>query len=313
MCADLIVIGFTSQHVDQCRQGSACRESRTGYHQVFGEGAEQQGGASVVEAPAKHVQVRAPAADAIKRQCSTGNQPRGTRLGRFADAMQQVRCPTGQEQDVARSHRQALAVWKFDPAFSRQDNVIGRFSQGFLLVIECPVALELTPQIHATPYVGQADEFIDRIHLSASHKNLSGSDKTESRPGGKLSLSKQYTNLLRSHAMFNNWSELLPTIQKAFGALGRSNPKMVKAYMALGEASAENEVLDAKTRELISIAVAVTTRCDGCIAVHADAAIKAGASREEVAATLATAVSLNAGAAYIYSLRTLEAYDSLKK
>jgi AhpD family alkylhydroperoxidase len=227
--------------------------------------------------------------------------------------MQQVRCPTGQEQNVSCSHRQALAIRKFDSAFSCQDNVIGRFSQGFLLVIECPISLKLTPQIHAAPHIGQTDEFIDRIHLSASHKNLSGLDKPESRPRERLSLSKQYTNLLRSHAMFNNWSELLPTIQKAFGALGKSNPKMVKAYMALGEASAENDVLDAKTRELISIAVAVTTRCDGCIAVHADAAIKAGASREEVAATLASAISLNAGAAYIYSLRTLEAYDSLRK
>ena len=113
--------------------------------------------------------------------------------------------------------------------------------------------------------------------------------------------------------MFINWSELLPSIQKAFGARGKSNPKMVKAYMALGEASAENDVLDTKTRELISIAVTITTRCDGCIAAHTDAAIKAGASREEVAATLATAISLNAGAAYIYSLRALEAYDTLKK
>ena len=33
--------------------------------------------------------------------------------------------------------------------------------------------------------------------------------------------------------MFNNWSDLLPTVKKAFGALGKSNPKMVKAYMAL--------------------------------------------------------------------------------
>ena len=113
--------------------------------------------------------------------------------------------------------------------------------------------------------------------------------------------------------MFNNWSDLLPSIQKAFGALGKSNPKMVKAYMALGEASAENDVLDTKTRELISIPHAITTRCDGCIAAHTDAAIKAGASREEVAATLATAISLNAGAAYIFSLRALEAYDTLKK
>lgn len=86
---------------------------------------------------------------------------------------------------------------------------------------------------------------------------------------------------------------------------------MVKAYMALDEAAEENHVLDAKTRELISIAVAITTRCDGCIAAHADAAINAGATREEVAATLATAISLNAGAAYIYSLRALEAYDTL--
>ncbi|MBN3968765.1 MULTISPECIES: carboxymuconolactone decarboxylase family protein [Pseudomonas] len=113
--------------------------------------------------------------------------------------------------------------------------------------------------------------------------------------------------------MFVNWSEMLPTIQKAFGSLGKSNPKMVKAYMALAEASSENNVLDAKTRELISIAVAVTTRCDGCIGAHTDEAIKAGASREEIAATLATAVQMNAGAAYIYSLRTLEAYDTLKK
>lgn len=112
--------------------------------------------------------------------------------------------------------------------------------------------------------------------------------------------------------MFHNWSQLLPTIQQAFGALGKSNPKMVKAYMALGDAAAENNVLDAKTRELIAIAVAVTTHCDGCIGVHTDAAIKAGATREEVAAALATAISLNAGSAYIYSLRTLEAYDTLK-
>jgi len=49
--------------------------------------------------------------------------------------------------------------------------------------------------------------------------------------------------------------------------------------------------------------------------VHARAQdrTKAGASREEIAATLATAISLKAGAAYIYSLRALEAYDTLKK
>ncbi len=106
--------------------------------------------------------------------------------------------------------------------------------------------------------------------------------------------------------MLNNWTEFVPAVKKAFGALGKQHPKMLAAYGALEEASAEG-ALDAKTRELISIAVAITTRCDGCIGVHTEAALKAGASEAEIAQTLATAISLNAGAAYVYSLRALEA------
>ncbi|PSD25434.1 hypothetical protein C7E12_20865, partial [Stenotrophomonas maltophilia] len=37
--------------------------------------------------------------------------------------------------------------------------------------------------------------------------------------------------------------------------------------------------LDAKTRELIALAVAVTTRCDGCITVHVDASARSASSR----------------------------------
>ena len=47
----------------------------------------------------------------------------------------------------------------------------------------------------------------------------------------------------------------------------------------------------------IALAVAVTTRCDGCITTHVDAALKQGASREEIAEALGVAVALNAGAA----------------
>ena len=81
---------------------------------------------------------------------------------------------------------------------------------------------------------------------------------------------------------------------------------MLKAYGALTQAI-DSSVLNDKTRELISLAVAVTTRCESCISVHAEAAVKAGASDDEVAAALATAIALNAGAAYTYSLRAIEA------
>jgi AhpD family alkylhydroperoxidase len=61
---------------------------------------------------------------------------------------------------------------------------------------------------------------------------------------------------------------------------------------------------------LISLAVAVTRQCDGCITVHADAALKAGATKEELVEALGVAVAVNAGAALVYSARTLDAFTA---
>jgi AhpD family alkylhydroperoxidase len=112
--------------------------------------------------------------------------------------------------------------------------------------------------------------------------------------------------------MFMNWRELLGSLKRSYTRLETSHPKMLEAYRGLAAAQGANEVLDPKTRELISLAVAVTTRCDGCIASHAAAAAKAGATKEELADALGVAIAMNAGAAYVYSLRALEAFDELK-
>lgn len=112
--------------------------------------------------------------------------------------------------------------------------------------------------------------------------------------------------------MFFDWKDLAIHIKRSFGSMGKSHPKMVEAYQALNVASADGDALDAKTRELISLAVAVTTRCDGCIATHAQAAVANGATEAEVAQALATAISLNAGAAYIYSLHAIEAANTFR-
>jgi len=53
----------------------------------------------------------------------------------------------------------------------------------------------------------------------------------------------------------------------------------------------------------------VSLRCDGCITVHTDAARKAGATPEELAEALGVAISLNAGAALVYSTRAMDAYS----
>ena len=109
--------------------------------------------------------------------------------------------------------------------------------------------------------------------------------------------------------MFNNCPEHTAHVKQSFCELGKKHPKMLQAYLALDQAAAA-EALDLKTRELIAIAVAITTRCESCISVHVEKALQAGASESEIAGALATAISLNAGAAYTYALRALEAVES---
>lgn len=108
--------------------------------------------------------------------------------------------------------------------------------------------------------------------------------------------------------MLNNWTDQLSNTRKAAGDLAKANPKLVAAYQGLAAAQNGNGALDARTRELIALAVAVTTRCDSCIASHAKAARDAGVTEAELADALGTAMALNAGAAYVYSVRTLEAF-----
>jgi AhpD family alkylhydroperoxidase len=73
---------------------------------------------------------------------------------------------------------------------------------------------------------------------------------------------------------------------------------------------AQNNLLGTKVNELIALAAAVSLRCDGCIVVHTEAALKAGATREEIAEALGTAIGVNAGAGLVYSTRVMDAVKS---
>jgi len=113
--------------------------------------------------------------------------------------------------------------------------------------------------------------------------------------------------------MLVDWQKFMQNAVGALESLGEGNPKIMDGLGALNEAGAVHGALDTKTRELIALAVAATTRCDTCIAIHAKAAADAGARREELLEALGVAVGLNAGAAAVYSSRILEAFDTLSK
>ena len=111
--------------------------------------------------------------------------------------------------------------------------------------------------------------------------------------------------------MILDWNGYKSELLKAIPEFRKLSPDSLKGYQTLSGANAKASHLGEKTRQLISLAVAVTTRCDGCIVFHTEAALKAGASREEISEALGVAMAMNAGAALIYSLRAMDAVSTL--
>jgi AhpD family alkylhydroperoxidase len=103
-----------------------------------------------------------------------------------------------------------------------------------------------------------------------------------------------------------DWNTYRQQLIVKVGEIAKLSPDTIKGYQALSAAGQKTDLLGAKTRELISLAVAI--RCDGCITVHTKAAIDQGAIREEIAEALGVATAINAGAGVVYSARVLDAY-----
>ena len=94
--------------------------------------------------------------------------------------------------------------------------------------------------------------------------------------------------------MMLSWNDYRKQLAVGVKEIGQLSPDTIKGYMALSGARQKTE---AKVRELIALAVAVTLRCDGCITVHTEAAIKRGATKEEIAEALEVATTINASKA----------------
>ena len=67
--------------------------------------------------------------------------------------------------------------------------------------------------------------------------------------------------------------------------------------------------LDKKTKELIALAIGVSTRCDGCIGFHTQALHKLGASKAEIVETLGMAIYMGGGPSLMYAADALSAFE----
>ena len=101
-----------------------------------------------------------------------------------------------------------------------------------------------------------------------------------------------------------DWNEYRKQLAAGIKEIGQLSPDTIRGYLELSSAGQRKNLLGAKTRELIALAVAVTLRCDGCITVHTEAAIK-----DDIAEALGVAAAVNTGATLVYSTRVMDAFE----
>ncbi|MFD2176216.1 carboxymuconolactone decarboxylase family protein [Veronia pacifica] len=84
---------------------------------------------------------------------------------------------------------------------------------------------------------------------------------------------------------------------KKLAKLKEHKPETTKGFWDYDNHALAEGVIPKKYKELMAIAVGLTTQCVYCIEAHKNAAIKAGATEEEFAETIHIAAALRAGGA----------------
>src|SRR5947208_14216546 len=82
-------------------------------------------------------------------------------------------------------------------------------------------------------------------------------------------------------------------------------PELMKAFWAFDKAAVAAGAIPVKYKELIAVAVALTTQCPYCIDIHTGNARKAGANDTELAEAAMVAASLRAGGAVTHATHAL--------
>jgi AhpD family alkylhydroperoxidase len=101
---------------------------------------------------------------------------------------------------------------------------------------------------------------------------------------------------------------ILDELREPTSSLRRAVPEAWAGFLALHDGALADGAVPTRIKEAVALAISVVKRCDGCIAYHAKAAARAGATPEEVAELLGVALLMDGGTASVYAPRAWEAF-----
>lgn len=113
--------------------------------------------------------------------------------------------------------------------------------------------------------------------------------------------------------MIANEAEYLQQVKSLSKSLAAELPDTFSGFAKLHAAAGKDGALSAKTKEVIALAIAVATHCEGCIVYHVNAALKAGATRAEILDGISVAILMGGGPAVMYACEAWRAVANLSE
>jgi AhpD family alkylhydroperoxidase len=103
----------------------------------------------------------------------------------------------------------------------------------------------------------------------------------------------------------------LKAMNARFSVLSKAAPGAMGGFRTMMIEAGKDGALPARFKELVALAIAVNEGCTDCILFHVSNARMHGATREELAETLAVCVEMGGGPGSVYAGKALAAWDSL--
>ncbi len=110
-----------------------------------------------------------------------------------------------------------------------------------------------------------------------------------------------------------NWKIFLKETRNSFGKLQKEIPRTFQGFGIMGQEAKKEGVLSEKTKELIALGIAISTRCESCIGLHVESLVRLNTSRAEIIEALSMCSYMGGGPSISFSAKALDAYDQLSK
>ena len=109
--------------------------------------------------------------------------------------------------------------------------------------------------------------------------------------------------------MSGSYKDLSKQIGSKLVEFSKRIPETMQGFNQMSKATHGDGALDAKTKELIAMAIGIATRCQGCLAFHAQACVRLGVTRAEFEEMLQVAVYMGGGPSLMTAAEATLAYE----